>query len=130
MGSLAVSNGMRRFRKNGAATLRCLASAALALAVLLLTFLQVLSDFFDIGVFELLENLERGLGVLEGLGALAKFVQLSSAKNTFGESWKHFSSCRNFLQPIFVMQSTKDGCRYDSAILWNAVPLSLKICLR
>src|SRR5438552_754419 len=28
------------------------------------------------------------------------------------------------------MQTTQDGIRYDSAILRNAMPLSLKLCLR
>jgi hypothetical protein len=40
------------------------------------------------------------------------------------------SSCRNFLQPVFVMQTAENGYRDDSAIFGNTVALRLQFGLR
>src|SRR5215471_7294340 len=39
-------------------------------------------------------------------------------------------SCRDFLQPVFMMQPTKNGFRNDPAIFWNTVARRLELCLR
>ncbi len=36
---------------------------------------QLLSNHFDTGVFDLLENLERSLGVRDGFGTVAELVE-------------------------------------------------------
>jgi hypothetical protein len=39
-------------------------------------------------------------------------------------------SCRDFLQPVFVMQPSKNGFRNDSAIFWNTVALLFQLGFR
>ena len=60
--------------------------------------------------------------VLQGCSPVVRKKSDPGLKNRF--------FTRDFLKPVFMMQTVENRCRHNAAIVWNAMSLKLKFSLR